>query len=94
MKFLKLMIFVAAILMAFGGAVRAQTPPGAEYLVPFPAYKIIGNIYFVGTQDLGIFLITTPQGHFLINTGIEGNVPLIQQSVEKWDFILKTSKYC
>jgi metallo-beta-lactamase class B len=71
------------MVLALAVVLSAQTPPGAEYLVPFPAYKIIGNIYFVGTQDLGDFLITTPQGNILINTGLEANVPLIQQSVEK-----------
>ena len=70
----------------------AKLPPGAEYLIPFPAYKIIGNIYFVGTQSLGIFLITTPQGNILINTGMEEDVPLIQESVEKLGFRFKDIK--
>ena len=69
-----------------------QAAPGAEYLIPFPAYKIIGNVYFVGTQDLGDFLITTPQGNILVNTGIEANVPLIQRSVEKLGFRFADTK--
>jgi len=80
------MVCSAALVMVIPVGLSAQTVPGAEYLIPFPAYKIIGNVYFVGTQDLGIFLVTTPQGNILINTGMEENVPLIQQSVEKLGF--------
>src|SRR5262249_42432980 len=32
----------------------------------FPPHKIIGNVYYVGTESLSSFLITTPQGHILI----------------------------
>src|SRR5262245_48146646 len=34
----------------------------------FPPHKIIGNVYYVGTESLSSFLITTPQGHILINS--------------------------
>jgi metallo-beta-lactamase class B len=53
---------------------------------PFPPHKIIGNIYFVGPQALGSFLITTPQGHILINSDFEVTVPVIRASVEKLGF--------
>ncbi|HEU4693852.1 MAG TPA: subclass B3 metallo-beta-lactamase, partial [Vicinamibacterales bacterium] len=43
----------------------------------------IGNINYVGTVTLNAFLITTPQGHILINTNFEDTVPLLQASVEK-----------
>jgi hypothetical protein len=35
---------------------------------PFPAHKVIGNVYFIGSEQLGSFLITTPEGHILINS--------------------------
>src|SRR5579864_5782591 len=53
---------------------------------PFPAHKVIGNIYFVGTTGLGSYLITTPQGHILVNTDYERTVPQIRASVEKMGF--------
>ncbi len=53
---------------------------------PFPPYKVMGNIYFVGTEDLGSFLITTPDGHILINSDYESTVPQIRASVEKLGF--------
>ena len=53
---------------------------------PFPAHKIIGNVYFVGTDQLGTFLITTPEGHILINSDFETSVPVIRRSVESLGF--------
>jgi metallo-beta-lactamase class B len=53
---------------------------------PFPAHKVIGNVYFVGTTNLGSYLITTPEGHILINTDYEETVPLVRASVEKLGF--------
>ena len=52
----------------------------------FPPHKIIGNVYYVGTESLAAFLITTPQGHILINSIYERNVPTIQDSVQKLGF--------
>lgn len=65
---------------------HAQTTPPTDYLVPFPAHHVAGNIYFVGSKGLGIYLITTPQGHILINSGLEASVPLIRESVENLGF--------
>ena len=53
---------------------------------PFPAHRVMDNVYFVGTKELASFLITTPQGHILMNSNYESSVPLIRQSVEKLGF--------
>lgn len=47
---------------------------------------MIANIYFVGSKGAASYLIATPQGHILINAGVEDSVPLIRQSVEKLGF--------
>jgi len=91
MKFWKVAFFVA-FMLPFAGKPWAQTTPASDYLIPFPVHQIIGNVYFVGTEGLGIFLITTPQGNILINSGLEENVPLTQQSVEKLGFRFKDIK--
>jgi metallo-beta-lactamase class B len=78
-------LVLAAVGAAGGVTLSAQTK-GNEYLVPFPAHHVIGNIYFVGSKSLGIYLITTPQGHILVNAGLEDSVPGIQESVAKLGF--------
>lgn len=62
----------------------AQGP--AEWHEPFPGHKIVGNVYYVGSRDLASYLITTPEGHILINSSFERTVPLIQKSVESLGF--------
>ena len=67
-------------------AVTAFGQGPAEWYEPFPAHKVIGNVYYVGSKDLATYLITTPDGHILINSGFERTVPLIQKSVESLGF--------
>ena len=79
------------LILICAGVVGAQAPPPAQtsagdFLVPFPAHRVIDNIYFVGSKGLGTYLVTTPQGHILINAGLEDSVPMIQESVEKLGF--------
>src|SRR5438552_2735536 len=69
------LIFVAT-------AALAQAPDEKA----FPPHRVIGNVYYVGSKDLASYLITTPEGHLLINSGFERTVPLIRASVEALGF--------
>jgi metallo-beta-lactamase class B len=69
---------------AFAPAAWAQNDP--TWTEPFPAFHIAGNLYYVGSKGLANYLITTPQGHILINSDLEANVPMIRDSVEKLGF--------
>src|SRR5216684_1801405 len=70
--------------LVFAGSAFAQAAP--DWTNPFPPYRIIGNVYYVGSQGLASYLITTPQGHILINSSLESSVPLIRESIEKLGF--------
>lgn len=59
----------------------------------FPPHKVVGNVYYVGSKELASYLITTPEGHLLINSGFEETVPLIQEAVEKLGFKMTDVKY-
>ena len=63
-----------------------------EWTKPFPPFKILGNIYWVGTYDLSTYLITTPQGNILINSGLAETVPLIKAGVEQLGFKMSDTK--
>jgi metallo-beta-lactamase class B len=52
----------------------------------FPAFKIAGNLFWVGTADLAVYLINTPQGNILINSDFPEDVPLIKKSIESLGF--------
>ena len=73
---------LAATIAVLSWAAVAQNP----FYEPFSAHKVIGNVYYVGSKDLASYLITTPEGHILINSGFEETVPLIRKSVESLGF--------
>jgi metallo-beta-lactamase class B len=52
----------------------------------FPPHKVVGNVYYVGTRTLSSFLVTTPEGHILINSTYERNVRTIEKSVAQLGF--------
>ncbi len=58
----------------------------ADWDTPFPPHKVAGNIYYVGSAGLSSYLITTPQGHILINSSFERTVPIIRKAVESLGF--------
>jgi metallo-beta-lactamase class B len=53
---------------------------------PIAPYRIIGNLYYVGTNYLASFLIVTPAGDILINPDYVQSVPLIRANVERLGF--------
>src|SRR5437667_11265212 len=59
---------------------------------PFPPFRIVGNVYWVGSYDLATYLITTPQGNILINTGVGDTATQIKASVEQLGFKLTDTK--
>jgi metallo-beta-lactamase class B len=73
------------ILSFFLASVSLSQQP-ASWTVPFPPYKIAGNLFYAGSKDLASYLITTPEGHILINSSLEESVPLIRNSVEQLGF--------
>jgi metallo-beta-lactamase class B len=80
MRKLKMLVVVLALF-----PVGAFSQP-AGWNDPFPAHRVMDNVYFVGTKELASFLITTPQGHILMNSNYESSVPVIRGSVEKLGF--------
>lgn len=67
-------------------------PFAAQADEPFPAHRVVGNVYYVGSKELASYLITTDEGHLLINSGFEATVPMIQRAVESLGFKLRDVK--
>jgi metallo-beta-lactamase class B len=57
-----------------------------RWSVPAEPTRIAGPIYFVGTKGLGVWLITTSQGHILLNTGASASGPMIEEAIRKLKF--------
>lgn len=80
----------AAALLALSSCALSANP--ADFLKPFPAHHVVANIYFVGTEGQANYLITTPEGNILINSGTEKNPPMIRASIEKLGFKYSDTK--
>jgi metallo-beta-lactamase class B len=69
-----------------------KDPTSRSWNQPVEPFRIAGNLYYVGASDITSFLITTPQGHILLDGGFEETVPLIRESVKKLGFKMKDVK--
>ena len=79
-------MLIRILILALMFAIRLPAQIQPEWKEPFPPHRIIGNVYYVGSKGLASYLITTPQGHMLINSNLESSVPQIKESVEKLGF--------
>jgi metallo-beta-lactamase class B len=53
---------------------------------PVEPFRIAGNVYYVGASDITSYLITSPKGHILIDSGFIETVPHIKYSIAKLGF--------
>ena len=58
---------------------------------PVAPFRIVGNIYYVGTTDPTAFLIATDAGHILIDTTYEHTAPMVAESIRKPRMSILTS---
>ena len=65
----------------------------ANWTRPIEPFKIVANVYYVGTEDLASYLITTAAGSILLETGVDGNVDLIARNVATLGFKVTDIKY-
>lgn len=63
-----------------------------EWNRPVEPFKIIGNIYYVGASEVTAYLITTPKGHILLDSGFAETVPQIAANIAKLGFKLEDVK--
>ncbi len=81
-RFLALLLFLIQALPA--GEPYAPAKP--EWNKPVDPFRIVGNVYYVGASGVSSFLITTPEGHILLDTGFRETVPIIKTGIRKLGF--------
>lgn len=64
----------------------AECPNCIEWNAPHDPVRIFGNVYYVGTNGLSALLITSPEGHVLIDGGLPESAPLIMTNIRKLGF--------
>jgi len=79
-------MILRSILLTFLLACSLFAQENPEWTTPHAPFRIAGNLYYVGSQDLASYLITTPQGDILINSNLTSSPALIKKSVETLGF--------
>ena len=96
---MKKIVVALVALMSLTAAVEAQTPKDllaamlAKWNKPTEPFKMIGNVYYVGTDGLASYLITSPQGHILVDTVMPEATSQIKANIEKLGFKVTDIKY-
>ena len=71
-------LFVAITALTLIGALPSDPP---EWTRPIAPFHIVGNVYYVGSEGLAAYLITTPKGAILLDGTLEENVPAIEANI-------------
>ena len=81
---LVLLGLVAVVAVVLIGKWRDASNRGGQQ--PAEPFRIAGNLYYVGANDVTSFLITGPEGHILIDGGYPGTAAMIMASIAKLGF--------
>ena len=89
-----LIIFLCLIFLIRRALVFAQADETSRaWNKPLTPFRIIGNLYYVGATEVSSFLITTPQGHFLIDGGFVETAPQIERNITTLGFKVTDIKF-
>jgi metallo-beta-lactamase class B len=96
---MKTLSAIAVSLVLSAVPAQAQTPADlaaqmrVKWTTATEPFKIIDNVYYVGTEGLASFLVTSPNGHVLVNSALAEATPLIKANIDKLGFKLTDIKY-
>lgn len=85
--------FSFTLLVALAGLAAGQADPiSRSWNKPVPPFRVMGNLYYVGATEVGSFLITTPQGHILLDGGFVETTPQIERNIAQLGYKLEDVK--
>ena len=96
---MKKLVIALVALLTLAGTAQAQTPKDllaallVKWNTPTELFRMIGNVYYVGTDGLASYLITSPQGHILVDTVMPEATSQIKANIEKLGFKVADIKY-
>lgn len=94
-RILILLTLWSAFLIHFDASAQKINEPqdvSPQWSQPYQPFRIVGNLYYVGTYDLACYLIVTPEGNILINTGLAASASIIKKNIETLGFKVADTK--
>jgi metallo-beta-lactamase class B len=85
----------AAIVVAMAAWLAGPTGRAAEasWTAPMAPFRIADNLYYVGSQELTSYLIVTPEGYILLDSGVPENAPMVMANIRKLGFDPRRIKF-
>ena len=85
------------VILLFASAVLTADPPHTcdacgEWNLPQQPFRIHGDTWYVGTAGLGALLITSKDGHILVDGGLPQSAALIAENIRSAGFRLEDVK--
>jgi metallo-beta-lactamase class B len=84
---------VVTCLILTAVSLAQSTDAGRNMNQPVPPFRIIGNIYYVGASDIGVYLVVTPAGDILLDGGFVETAPQIEANIPQLGFKVKDVKF-
>jgi metallo-beta-lactamase class B len=90
---LRTVITLAAFLLATKSLFAQADETSRSWNKPVTPFRIAGNLYYVGAIEITSYLITTPEGHFLLDGGFVETAPQIEHNIAELGFKLTDVKF-
>jgi metallo-beta-lactamase class B len=89
------LVGLAGVLAVLAAPAAAQETSEEEraWNQPVEPFRIAGNVYYVGAHEVASYLIATPEGHVVLDSGFEATVPQILANVERLGFRVADVKW-
>ena len=84
----RIFVFIVCAFRSTATAHAQATEEWRSWNRPVEPFRITPNLYYVGASDIASYLITTPEGHIVIDGGFVETAPQIEANVEKLGFKL------
>ncbi|MGD9811146.1 MAG: subclass B3 metallo-beta-lactamase [Sphingobium sp.] len=86
-------LIAGCIAMAAVAQARDEAGPPVAWTEPMAPFRITENIYYVGTKGIAAYLLTSPQGHILIDGGLPANAAIIERNIATLGFKLSDVRH-
>jgi len=90
---LKSIVTLAGFLLATNGLFAQADETSRSWNKPVAPFRIAENLYYVGAIEIASYLITTPEGHFLLDGGFVETAPQIEHNITELGFKLTDVKF-
>lgn len=81
-----------AAALALATALAISGPASAAWNDPQKPFNVFGNTWYVGTKELSAILITSPQGHVLLDGAVPESAPFIEKNIRELGFKVEDIK--